>query len=109
MELTPEGAEWVAFHGESSPSPLRGWTDYALLRGPGKPYYHKFVITFFRRQAGGTDQAAGAPSAGMAERASSSSRKLGWAPDGTLPRPISTEIWAALPCRWATSTDWMIL
>jgi len=47
-------------------------------------------------------------SAGIAPRASSSSRKLGWAPDGTLPRPISTEICAALPCRWATSTDWMI-
>jgi len=43
VELTPKGAEWVAFHGESSPSPLRGWTDYALLRGPGKPYYHEFV------------------------------------------------------------------
>ena len=48
-------------------------------------------------------------SLGMLFSASSISRKLGWAVEGTLPRPISTEICAALPCRWATSTDWMIL
>jgi hypothetical protein len=40
---------------------------------------------------------------------SSSSANEGWTLEGTSPRPISTEIWAALPCRCATRTDWMIL
>ncbi|MFT4913076.1 MAG: hypothetical protein ACI9YM_001664 [Brevundimonas sp.] len=49
-----------------------------------------------------------APSAGMFDRVSSISRKEGWEGDGISPRPISTEIWAALPCRWATRTERMI-
>lgn len=42
-------------------------------------------------------------------RASSSSMNDGCDAVGTLPRPISTEICAALPCRWATSTAWMMV
>lgn len=35
--------------------------------------------------------------------------KLGCIELGTWPRPISTDTWAALPCKWATSTSRMIL
>ena len=62
----------------------------------GKRNYHAFV---------NADHAA----AGAADRASSISANDGWAEDGMSPRPISIEIWAALPCRWATRTERMIL
>ncbi len=62
----------------------------------GKRNYHAFV---------NADHAA----AGAADRASSISANEGWAEDGMSPRPISIEIWAALPCRCATRTERMIL
>src|SRR5580700_11211855 len=72
-------------------------SDYAVLGPKGKRQVHDSVIN-----------PRDYPSAGIDPSVSSSSRKLGCAVLGTLPRPISTEICAALPCRWATSTDWMM-
>ena len=78
------------------PGPLEGGCcadqcaggDYAVILAKGKHEVHESVI-----------DVSIYPSAGMAPRCSSSSKKLGCDGDGTLPRPISTEIWAAFPCR----------
>ena len=59
------------------------------------------LATFFVSLSG-CASAADYFSGGILLIASSSSAKLGCASLGTLPRPISTEICAALPCRCAT-------
>ena len=64
-----------------------------MVYAKGKRFIHRVVITFFtfaiRAQGCGVMTQG---SFGIAPRVSSSSRKLGWALDGTEPRPISTEI-----------------